>query len=305
MTSRQTTFEVVPWTELGPHVEGLRELEASIEYPIADGEEAFTIDHGPDYHPFFTRMGHAAFIIVRTGERVTGSLAGVWKPVDIDGYTANAFYLADYKLAPSLRGGRTALELFWWGFKESFVNPEISSFEYVYGAAMRGERGDVTSSFGPGHPGSLLEHALPLHLYFAAPSDLAQLPDDAPAPPKARWLDLSPGETRDIVSTAGCKDLRLTESSGVWPLHHLPRRPARPGGSYRDYLVDCGRRLASRGDAVACFALDPRLADWNAWLEGCGVTAGATCTVYGFEATLCGRLNTGRADYVHLATSQI
>jgi len=48
---------------IAPYVEGLRALERDIEYPIADGADAFRIDHGAEYHPFFSDLGDANFIL--------------------------------------------------------------------------------------------------------------------------------------------------------------------------------------------------------------------------------------------------
>jgi hypothetical protein len=302
MSPDDLSFDIVPWDELEPYVEGLRALESSIAYPVADGDATFTIDHGDEYHPFFSRMGHAEFLVVEHRERVVGSLAGVWKPIEMAGRTARSLYLADYKLAPRMRGGHTALRMIWWALEESLFNPRLRGFDFAYGAAMRDASGDVTQTFGPTHPGHLLETVQPLSLYFVEPQRLAALPAGAPDMPPGTWLDLSPGESEAIVTTRGSKDLRLSESNDVWPLHHLPRRPTH---GFRDYLVECGRLLERREDAVACFALDDRLDAWTGWLADVGVTPGAVCTVHGLEARLTSDLNTSHADYVHLATNHI
>ena len=50
-------FRLVDEHGLKPYVVGLRKLEREISYPIADGADSFVIDHGVNYHPFFSKMG--------------------------------------------------------------------------------------------------------------------------------------------------------------------------------------------------------------------------------------------------------
>ena len=46
-------YKVLKPKEIEPYVEALRTLEKAIHYPINNGEDAFFIDHGSQYHPFF------------------------------------------------------------------------------------------------------------------------------------------------------------------------------------------------------------------------------------------------------------
>ena len=81
-------FVLLTPEELGPYVEGLRAIERATEYPIGDGSDAFTIDHGEAYHPFFTALGQdARFLLALDGERVVGGVAGMYRDVRIRGRT--------------------------------------------------------------------------------------------------------------------------------------------------------------------------------------------------------------------------
>ena len=74
------SFVIVDPQGLAPYVPQLRMLEEGISYPIEGGTDSFVIDHGLEYHPFFSEMGiKARFMLVRHHEKIVGSMAGVWK----------------------------------------------------------------------------------------------------------------------------------------------------------------------------------------------------------------------------------
>src|SRR5207248_8774995 len=60
---RMTRIIRVLAAQLGPYAASLRALEEPIRYPIADGADSFRIDHGADYHAFFSRLGEAHFLL--------------------------------------------------------------------------------------------------------------------------------------------------------------------------------------------------------------------------------------------------
>jgi len=301
--------------ELGPYVAGLRALEADIEYPIADGADRFRIDHGERYHPFFSEMGEAHFIVALDGERVVGTVAGVLRPACIRGRITRALYAADMKVAASHRGGGVSRKMLMFATRKMIGERGGLSWRYAYVAAMRGERGDVTRTVRGVHPGKLARAAARLALFFPSPEQLAAL-DIAGAPPPlhlADGIDLSIGVENDrtapprdeplVTSTAGKKDLRLRSTGGApWPLVHLPIAPARATPSWAAYLRDGGRAMIARGMAgPACFAVDERLVEHVGWLGRNGIGAGAVCTVYALSLTPRAR----GAAWIHLATSEI
>ncbi|MFO0576367.1 MAG: GNAT family N-acetyltransferase [Polyangia bacterium] len=314
-------FVHVAAAAIGPYVPALRRLEQAITYPISDGAngadgadetDRFFIDHGADYHPFFSRLGEAHFVLAldeersagRPEEQVIGALAGVLRRAEHSGRSIPSVYLCDLKLHADYRGQDVVPRLL--RFALGLVRqPRFQRWRLAYGAAMRGRRGDVMRSargLSLLRLGSTLGQ---LTLYFVPPERLAALqPRTAPTPPDAAYgLDLSPEVAERLVppgteSTAGRKDLRLVSTGEPWPLVHLPRSIASPG--YAEYLVACGRALAPQG-GLACFAIDERLTDWNEWLRRAGLSPGALCTVYGLR--LVPSLYSAR--WVHLATSEI
>jgi hypothetical protein len=297
-------FVHVTAAEIGPFVTSLRSLEASISYPIADGADAFTIDHGPEYHPFFSRLGEAHFLLALRGDDVVGSIAGVLRTVSVGAREIPSLYLCDLKLAAELRGRGTARRMLQRGLLEILRHPQGRRVRLVYGAAMVGERGDVMRSARGTNPLRLGQSIAQLQLYFVSPGRLATLDADGPACPLGERLDAS-GPAADMVETRGAKDLRLRSSGAAWPLVHLTRAPwhAEPSReNWWAWLRSCGERLSSRTDgAVACFALDMRLEAHHAWLTEAGISPGARCTIHGLALTRALR----STRFAHLATSEI
>jgi hypothetical protein len=294
-------FVHVTAAEIGPFAGSLRELEASIQYPIADGADAFTIDHGPDYHPFFSRLGEAHFLLALRGDEVVGSIAGVLRTVSAGDRTIPSLYLCDLKLAVELRGGGTARRMLRRGLLEIAKHPQGRRVRLLYGAAMIGERGDVMRSARGTNPLRLGQAIARLHLYFVEPARLAALEGAGPACPVGDKLDAS-GPAADMIETRGAKDLRLRSSGAAWPLVHLTCAPWHASPSWGAWLRSCGERLSSRTDgAVACFALDERLAAHHAFLSRAGITPGARCTIHGLALTPALR----STRFAHLATSEI
>jgi GNAT superfamily N-acetyltransferase len=318
-------FVLVPARDLAPYVEGLRALERDIEYPIQDGQDSFRIDHGAEYHPFFSALGDAYFLVALDGERVVGSLAGMAREAIMQGEARPATYLADIKVARDRRGRGLPRRMIQWAFLQMLRDPEMRRWRYAYLAAMRGARGDVMRTVRGMHPGRLVSPAATLALYFVAPEALAALSTSnaPPPPPRGTGIDLSPASPRGardedplgIVSTAGRKDLRLRSTGEHWPLFHLSRSPEQWGTSWGAYLASCGRSLCAanapgaRKDAqgageskgVACFGIDARMTDHVAWLSKQKMDPGAICTVYAISLT---RRSRG-AKWLHLATSEI
>jgi hypothetical protein len=303
-------FQFLPADEIGPYVEGLRAIERATEYPIADGADAFTIDHGADYARFFTTLGNdARFVLALDGDRVVGGVAGIARNVRIRGRMVPALYGADWKVAPDWRGRRVSREMMTWAFGILYRQRELFTWRYGYVAAMRGKRGDVMRATRGVHPARLTGKAATLAVYFVEAEKLAKLALDGvpPTPDAEAGIDLSfvaTGllEPPGLVSTSGRKDLRLRSTGKPWPLVHLPLGPTHWQPSWGHYLQSCGQTLTSnRPGAIACFAVDERLMSHTEWLAAKGIEPGARCTVYALDLTLRAR----RAAWLHLATSEI
>lgn len=288
---------------LAPYVSSLRALERGITYPIDDGRDRFFIDHGADYHPFFSGLGDPKFLLALHGDEVVGAVAGVFRDArEATGLTPSV-YLCDLKVAPSQRGAGLARRMAARALKLALSDRSLWRWRLAYGAAMRDARGDVTRSMRGAHPGRLLRANSSLAVFFCPATSLASLDvRGCPRPPDAPGLELSPRSLDAVTSTAGRKDLRLRSTDAPWPLVHLPRGPSEWSPSLGHYLRACGESLcaAGRSGDTACFALDERLRDQLAWLALSGITPGAACAVY--------TLRLGRAPesrWTHLSTAEI
>lgn len=304
------TLTVVDAAGLAPYAAELAALEASITYPVDDGRDRFAIDHGSAYHPFFSALGDARFLVALDGGRVVGSVAGVFRDAYEPGGHRPGVYLCDFKIAPSHRGTglgrRMAAHALW----RAATDRSLWRWHLAWAAAMRGERGDVMRSARGLHAASLLRPEATLAVYFTPAATLAALdPRDCPAPPAAPGLDLSPTVTQHgrgpgVTTTAGRKDLRLVSTGKPWPLHHLTLGPRDWAPSWGHWLRACGEYVSARdrGDALTCFTLDRRLGDHLAWLDAQGVSPGAACTVYVLRIPW---LRAPETSWVHLSPSEI
>ncbi|NMO21365.1 GNAT family N-acetyltransferase [Pyxidicoccus fallax] len=301
-------FIVARPDSLGPYVERLRRLERSILYPLADGADHFFIDHGPEYHPFFSSMGDAYFLLVLRGDELLGSVTGVVRQVHRGGRTFQALYICDLKLAEHARGKGLSRRLIFEGLTHLFRIPALRRTRFLYGAAMRGARGDVMRTARGWNPLRMGRPASRLALYFVPPSKLAELDTrGGPVLPVEDGLCLGPAPGRRLegagwCTTAGSKDLQRLSTGSPWPLVHLAAPPTAWTHGWAEYLRACGAELAARGgDALACFSIDERLRNHIGWLRDAGVPADSVCTVYSLDLTF----PVEPPAWVHLPSSEI
>lgn len=300
---RGIRFLVVDAAGIAPFIPSLRALERTVRYPLADGADEFFIDHGAAYHPFFTGMGAARFLLALRGDDVVGAITGVVKPVRLAGAPVPALYLCGLKVDAAMRGQGTGRSLFLRGLATILLTPELRQCRIIYGAGMRGSRGDVMNTARGWHPLRMASAQSVSSLFFVEPQRLAALPaSGAPGLPHGAGLSLGAASPPDVVSTHGTKDLRLMSSGKPWPLVHLPAPPEQWGGSLAAYLVRCATGLvATAPSSLACFSLDVRLQEHHTWLARHGIAPGAHCTVYALNLIR----RAPEVSWVHLPTSEI
>lgn len=304
----EVRFVVAEGAEVVPYAPSLRRLEQSIRYPIADGADHFFIDHGEHYHPFFSTMGHAHFLLALRGDEVVGSVAGVVRDVKVAGRTVRALYLCDLKVAAAERGRGLARRMLQHGLGQLLRRPALRACRMIYGAAMRGEKGDVMRTARGLNPLRMGSSDARLALYFVPPGKLAALDvSRAPRPPRAPGIEFGPSaaapcEAPGLCTTAGRKDLRLLSTGQPWPLVHLPLGPSAWKPSWGAWLRECGAALVARQpSAIACFAIDERLGEHVTWLAGEGIRPDTVCTVYSLALPFL----RGHTGWVHVPTSEI
>jgi hypothetical protein len=300
-------FVVARPDDLAGYVDRLRALERSIRYPVGDGDEFF-IDHGPAYHPFFSQLGEAWFLLALRGEELLGSVTGVVRSISRAGKPLDALYICDLKVKAEARGTGLARRMLLNGFTHLFRQPALRKCRFLYGAAMRGARGDVMRSVRGWNPLRLGRVSSRVAMYFVPPARIAALDlAEAPPPPEAPGLVLGPSarvplEGAGYCTTAGRKDLRLESTGEPWPLVHLAAPPAAWKDGWGGDLRRAGEELASRSDGpLACFTVDERLADHVEWLRARGISPDTTCSVYALDLSF----SRGAPAWLHLPSSEI
>jgi hypothetical protein len=305
-------YPIVDAAGLMPYIDGLRAVEADILYPIADGADSFAIDHGPAYHPFFTELGRQArFMVVLKDDRVVGGTAGVWRDATLGEHTLPTLYMGDLKLAREVRGKAVPARMYWRAMLALYTQRELRGWSLIWGAAMRGVRGDVTHTMRGAHPGRIALRLSSQQLYFVDPAQLAALDlSGQPCAPEGIALDLSPElaapKTPPMISTRGKKDFRLTSSGQPWPLLHIALGPAQLAGGLGSALKrGAAMAAAHEPGAVCCFGLDDRLTDHIGWLAARGVHPGAVCNVIGFPIDTILPASIEAARWTHLCSAHI
>jgi hypothetical protein len=287
------------------YAEQIRDLERSITYPIAGGADRFWIDHGPGYSGFFEGLGEAGFMLALDGDRVIGMVAGAFREVGGPaGKAVPAMYGGDFKIRREARGTGLGRRMFLRGLWAMFFDRDrVRPWKLAFGAAMQGDRGDVTRSYArPFHPGRLGSPLAELAMAFCPVDRLRDLPDGPGAP--AGGCDLGVRRARPPWErTDGRKDLRLVSTGEPWPLVHLPAAPDQWGAGVGAWLRTASAGLADSD--IACFAIDRRLAAPLAWLTEHGVPTGTRAIVYAFARPPGGLGAWRRAPWVHLPTSEI
>ncbi|MBX7100092.1 MAG: GNAT family N-acetyltransferase [Myxococcaceae bacterium] len=288
---------------LGPYLGQLAALERDISYPIADGKDRFVISHGAEYHPFFSGLGEAHFLLALHGDEVIGCVAGARRRVLTPGGAVMGGYVGDLKLRRDWRGKGVPARILSHALALSLRRWRELHWRFAFGAAMRGDRGDVMRAAKGANVMKLSHAHARLDLYFVPPEQLAALDvTRAPATPASKGMDLSPDTRDDVVSTAGRKDFVLQSTGKPWTLVHLPRGPSGWGSSHAAYLRRGGERLVREGaPGPVCFGLDQRLTAERAFLGAQGLTPGAVATVYALSTTT----KSWGAAWTHLATSEI
>lgn len=223
-----------------------------------------------------------------------GSIAGILRPVIAAGREVIAIYLCDLKIEARLRGQGVARRLLQRGIVEILKHPRGRKARFLYGAAMRGGRGDVMQTARGSNPLRLAATVATLDLYFVAGADLARLAGRPDASPEVPSLFVSPSQPR-AIATAGAKDYRLQSTGAPWTLVHWAAAPwdAGWGEGLRALRLEAGQ--------TGCFGVDARLSEPKRWLASAGIVPGATCTVYGLALT--GAIRATRR--IHFASSEI
>lgn len=95
----------------GELVRALERFEEQFRYPLGPGR-FFRIAHGDDYPRFFRAMGEGACFVAEREGSILGVIGAALRRLVLPGGKERlVIYLADLKIDPSARGGKTLLQL--------------------------------------------------------------------------------------------------------------------------------------------------------------------------------------------------
>jgi hypothetical protein len=293
-------YAILEAEELAPYVAQLLELERAIRYPIEGGEDHFIIDHGPSYTSFFTDMGRSYFLLVFDGERVVGSIAGVFKSLSLGGRDRTGLYLADLKLHHEYRGLGVPAQMIWhalarWPFARAY-----QGWSFLFYAAMQGAYGDVNRTFKGLHLGRLVVPSVELKIFFIPPTELLELPPGELSELKKGAAELSPTKSEELAWNLGQKTFRLESTGEPWKLAHLPTFQQASSDRLRGWAKEIDQKDS---EALLCFAVDQRNSSMIEWLEARGLTTNTDCLIYALS--FHGFSLSQAADWLLLSTAEI
>lgn len=233
----------------------LERFEEQFRYPLGPGR-FFRIAHGEDYPRFFRAMGEGICFVAERRGRVLGVIGAALRRLTLPGgEERRVVYLGDLKIDPSVRGGRTLLQL-----AEAVRQWAAARAEAAFAVIMDGT--PATPDHYTGRLGLPLFYELGKIMVLRLPTSQI-LPD-----PEERWMTTAVrGESCYLRLSAGryaCPGGNPAERSGTEPLWLLE-----PGGSACGRLEDTSRAkrlitddgLEMRSAHLSCFAYrDPQAA---------------------------------------------
>lgn len=193
---------------LGPRIQ---ELERTAVYPL--GDDAFRIDHGPDYFAFFDRLGsEVRYYAALDGDRVVAVGCGVLRTIPVAGRTCRAWYLCDLKVHPDHRGRRIPLRMLSRAFLPGYVTCARG-----YGISMNPAGG------APNRVARLGSRFRWARISTAGTLELFSL--DEPAMRAAAPLVARHRGSIGYLSLAGKKDIVIESTGRAMPLVHVQFGP--------------------------------------------------------------------------------
>ncbi|WP_257295068.1 hypothetical protein [Endozoicomonas sp. YOMI1] len=304
-------FKLLDGVAIQAYAKQLQNIEQSIQYPLSEAGDHFTIVHGTPYHGFFSAMGKALFILAMHGESVIGSIAAVWKPVTVNNQSYTALYLADLKLSKQYRGKKIIHRMIWFALKKWLTNTNYRGWDFVFfaamkKAAMKKNNDDVTRSFSGFHLGKLVKVSCTLDIYFCSCKELLSLDNRSPLLPSLHRVACLSQIDSNIRNNSGTKDFKLQSTGKPWQLIHLPIPPGYWSNPLDSYLRHAAHEQSLISESVTlCFSLDSRLTELKRWLIANSIKPGAACSIYSCPNTLFGVSPIDESDFIHLDTSQI
>tara|TARA_A100001011_G_scaffold383535_1_gene454886 strand:- start:29 stop:925 length:897 start_codon:yes stop_codon:yes gene_type:complete len=276
------TFEVIAPESVKSYLKQLRGLEKSIQYPLENGEGTFTIDHGKDYHPFFTQQGDKTrFVIIKANSEVIGVSVGMWKKILFFNKTYNGLYVADLKINPDYRKKEIVKKLLWHLLIRWPLTKDYKGWDFSFFCTMLKNNQGVERSFKGFNPAKLARPRVLFNIYMVKPTDLLSLDlKTVPEIDSKNHINLSPRRKELILWNDGIKNIISSNSNSVFNFGHL--HPQIFYNNKISQLKSAALKIEEK-KGTACFAVDFRKTNLISWLKSNGIDTKTKCKLFSFS----------------------
>ena len=295
-------FEIIGPRQVKKYIRDFRALEEKIEYPLEDGNGSFKIDHGLNYHIFFTQQGFKTrFAVIKNDEKIIGTVAGIWKPIRINNKDYTGFYISDLKIDSNYRKKNILRKLLWYLFKRWPITPDYQGWDFNYYCTMLRKGKGVDISFKSFNPAKLPSYSATMNIYMVNPRDLLLLNlNSLPDNEKSKSINLSPLRVENVLWNNGIKDIVSTTDNSIIQLGHLhPQILTKKFSSGFNEIIS---EIVHKDKGLACFAVDYRETEKIKWLDSKGISTKTRCKIFSFSPFAP---SLKKSDILYISTGEI
>ena len=276
-------FKILEKNEVRQYASEFNELEKQIEYPLEDGSSTFIIDHGKAYHTFFSQQGHKSrFLAIKYNKQIIGTLAAVWKEIEIKDKKYNGIYFADLKLHNNYRKKGIINTLFWYLLLRWPFNKKFQQWDFAYYCAMLRSGKGVEKSFNFFNPAKLAKPSAMLNIYMIDPNKIASINSKSDYyKNNGNGINLSPIRDEMVFWNDGIKDIISKKDNTIIPLGHL--HPQFFNNVYSVKHKNAIDEICNKKGALACFGIDSRQKQIIQWLDSYNISTQTKCKIFSFS----------------------
>tara|TARA_B100001765_G_scaffold6867_1_gene3988 strand:+ start:980 stop:1879 length:900 start_codon:yes stop_codon:yes gene_type:complete len=295
-------FEIIGPGQVKKYIRDFKTLEKKIEYPLEDGNGSFKIDHGLNYHTFFTQQGFKTrFAVIKKDEKIIGTVAGIWKPIRINNKDYTGFYISDLKIDSNYRKKNILRKLLWYLLKRWPITPDYQGWDFNYYCTMLRKGKGVDISFKSFNPAKLPSYSATMNIYMVNPRDLLLLNlNSLPDNEKSKSINLSPLRVENVLWNNGIKDIVSTTDNSIMQLGHLhPQILTKKFSSGFNEIIS---EIVHKDKGLACFAVDYRETEKIKWLDSKGISTKTRCNIFSFSPFAP---SLKKSDILYISTGEI
>ena len=295
-------FEIIGPEQVKKYIRDFKALEKKIEYPLEDGNGSFKIDHGINYHTFFTQQGFKTrFAVIKKDEKIIGTVAGIWKPIRINNKDYTGFYISDLKIDSNYRKKNILRKLLWYLLKRWPITPDYQGWDFNYYCTMLRKGKGVDISFKSFNPAKLPSYLATMNIYMVNPRDLLLLNlNSLPDNKKSKSINLSPLRVENVLWNNGIKDIVSTIDNSIMQLGHL--HPQIFTKKFSPVFNEIISEIVHKDKGLACFAVDYRETEKIKWLDSKGISTKTRCKIFSFSPFAPSLKN---SDILYISTGEI